>query len=163
MAIVRLDKAAGELTARAQKGYTPTALLSAQQAIGDTNRNQVGSDSFDIGNHPKVAGMLRWTKGSGTVGKIRAFVSKDGSAGSWQWAPSYGAPSSGVSAASIAEITYAIATWYETQDGTASTTVLLLPFEFNLESWRHVKLFFQSDSGTGSLEVESFILLGTGE
>lgn len=128
----------------AAKKDTPGKAIPSEP-IDSTNWIQLGADGdYECAQGPTAAAMLDWVKGSGTVLKVRAKVSRDGV--SFQWAPSYGAASSGVSSASIAQLNFAAATW-DIDSGTTSR----LPVSFDIPEWPYFQLWVQSDSATGSI------------
>ena len=101
--------------------------------------------------------MLAWTYVLGTTLTIRAKVSHAGS--TWEWAPSYDAPTAGVSPGRVMAITFAAATW------TIGGGVARCPVELNLERWRHVQLWVSSNGATvlNPEAVAGTIALGTGD
>src|SRR3972149_6789854 len=149
-----LDKIDEEVLPRARKSvslaaFAATNLLTTFQQIGPTDKD------LNVGNHPSISALLKWTYAAGTTLNLRVKVSHD--ALTWQWAPSFGSPAAGVSAADILEVTFASATW--DIDGVYA----LLPVEVHLEGWRNAQLFVKSNNASGSVGTASTVGVGTGE
>lgn len=131
----------------AQKSASATAMLAAFQAAAATYE-QVGSDTYDCGNAPSIAGILRWRKGSGATLTMTALGSIDNL--HFIRLPDFAAPSAGVSVASVAEETFAVAEWDNNAaplSGTASDNDL--PFTFVVGEYRFIKLYAKVDNATG--------------
>lgn len=158
MATVTLASFAGAVPLKAG---TPTAMITSAQNAA-TTYEQIGSDTYDVGNAGSISGVIRWRKGSGATLTLTALVSIDGL--HFTRLPIYGAPSSGVSVTSVGSVTFAVAAWDNNAaplTGTASDNDC--PFTFILGDWRYVKLYAKVDDATsGTYRHEDVGTDGTG-
>lgn len=117
----------------------------ASENISGTDWFQLGTDgSYEAAVNPTVAAMLDWVYASGTTLNVRCKVSVNGT--DWQWAPSYGAASSGQSTASIAQLNFTASTW-----DIGDSTTARLPVAFDIPGWTYFQIWAKSNSATGSI------------
>lgn len=153
MAEVRFDNAYQGETSGEKKDATYEAVASAN--IASTDWTQLGSDYYDVGNNTILAGTVVWTYASGTRLDIRLKYDVYGDATLWNWVPSFGAPSSGASTASIAEVRGPAATFDR------NGTIADVPFVFNVPERRRFQVWYKSDNASGSLSAAVYAGKGT--
>lgn len=108
-----------------------------------TSFAQFGSDHYDVGNNTVLAVEIPWTYASGTTLSVALkWRSMDGS--TWGWVPSFAAPSSGVSAASVASCTFSSTTF--DRNGTIADCLAV----FNVPEGRRYQVWIKSNNASGS-------------
>lgn len=118
-----------------------------------TSFAQFGSDYYDVGNNTVLTVEIPCTYASGTLISVALkWRSMDGS--TWGWVPSFAAPSSGVSAASVATATFVPATF--DRNGTIADLLAV----FNVPEGRRYQVWIKSNSATGS--ATGYVLAGKG-
>lgn len=150
MSLTRLENVDLERTARPIKGLTGTSPAALNLT---TSYQQVGTD-YDLGNSPFLSAILKWIYSAGTTLSVRFKVSHDQT--NWQWLPDVGTPTSGVSAMTIATLTFATSVW--DVDGVYA----LCPLMARLNEFRYFQIWVKSNDASGSIAATSTILAGSG-